>query len=83
MVSLAHTVGSNNLQMLGGSKQTAGPVPQQSESKTNLQKNKLQGAGAGHDSAPFAVTEVASSVGESALAQYLKANFWISCASST
>ena len=66
MVSLAHTVGSNNLQMLGGSKQTAGPVPQQSESKPTYKK--LQGAGAGHDSAPFAVTGVASSVGESALA---------------
>ena len=60
-------MGSNNLQMLGGSKQTAGPVPQQSESKKPTYK-KLQGAGAGHDSASFAVTGVASSVGESALA---------------
>ena len=78
MVSLAHTVGSNNLQMLGGSKQTAGPVPQQSESKPNLQKvarsrrRTRLGLFCGHGSSVFS--------GRERSRQYLKANFWISCA---
>ena len=78
MVSLAHTVGSNNLQMLGGSKQTAGPVPQHSEPKPTYKK--LQGAGAGHDSAPFALHGSSVFSGRERSRQYLKANFWISCA---